>query len=327
MSQLGITPISEHETFGVYDSSKVQTFMRCPRHFFFAYILGWRKEEPNIHLGFGSAWHDAMEHLYKAGLDNQNVLVACALFERRYLQEMGEYAGNFNAPGKSLEAGWRALEEYARLYRAIDEGNTTLYTEVAGAVPITTEGRTFYTKMDTILRDKFGRIWSHEHKTTGRRTAAWENGWSMKLQINAYIYALRVLFPDDDVAGVKINGAILYKDRAEFLRIPVEKNDNQLLAFLWQANYFIDDIERNMEALADTSEADAVLQAFPANPEACGTFGCPYNGFCETWTNPLRHCQTPPIGFREEFWDPRKREDVNAIIVPDASGNLHVEPR
>ena len=80
-------PVPKHDSWNVLDSTKIQSFMDCPRGFFFSYILGWRKEEPSIHLIFGSAWHDAMEHLANNGYGKASVEEAYEKFCATY----GEY--------------------------------------------------------------------------------------------------------------------------------------------------------------------------------------------------------------------------------------------
>ena len=71
----------------ILDSSKIQSYMRCPRKYFFNHILGWSLEEEeqgaleisssgllaapkseirkSEHLVFGTAWHHSMEHLLR----------------------------------------------------------------------------------------------------------------------------------------------------------------------------------------------------------------------------------------------------------------------
>jgi CRISPR/Cas system-associated exonuclease Cas4 (RecB family) len=65
--------MQEHETWQVLDATKLQTYMRCPRKFFFNYVLGWKSEIPSNHLVFGSAWHMAMEVLLDKGYNSRGL--------------------------------------------------------------------------------------------------------------------------------------------------------------------------------------------------------------------------------------------------------------
>lgn len=54
------------------------------------------------------------------------------------------------------------------------------------------------------------------------------------------------------------------------------------------------------------------MMAFPMNDTSCTDFfGCPYHDYCMSWQNPLQRCGEPPLGFREEFWDPSAMETTH----------------
>ena len=62
-----ILPIPSSPTHRIVDGSKLKRFMECPRAFFYEYLLGWRSERPNNHLVFGTAFHEALEHILLNG--------------------------------------------------------------------------------------------------------------------------------------------------------------------------------------------------------------------------------------------------------------------
>lgn len=305
-------PVEYHETFDVVDSSKIQCFMDCPRKFFFRYVLGWTSEEPNIHLVFGSAWHEAMEHFMNNGLKKEQIFLAFDKLRKKYKEE---YPNEFMEPdhyAKNLDNGLEALGEYARQWRPVDEFDT-LYTEISGSVPITEEILLFV-KLDTIVRETDGSIWSMEHKTTGRKTQSWMNKWTSKIQTGSYSHFLNILYPDD-FEGIKINGSILRKKNNEFLRIPVRLNTKQMNQWLWEVRHWVEQIRWNYRELAKASKEDDVLRAFPRNTESCCKFGCDHPELCNLMSNPLRRMEEPPLGYKKEFWDPRKRDKSSKAVA------------
>lgn len=312
---IGKTPIEKREEHDVLDSTKLKTFQSCPREFFFSYILGWRSKTANVHLAFGSAWHEALEYLHTKGMSDQNIKEAFFVFQEIFNKEYSPLM-NEEHKAKNAENAGKALQEYAHAYRDKDDFEV-LFTETAGTAPVRGD-RVIHFKCDLILEDRNGDIWSMEHKTTGRGGRTWKSRWPLDFQVNAYAHAVSSLFADryGDVAGVKINGAILRKSgNNEFVRIPCRKTADQLRLWVQECNHWIDMLEWNMEILAETSVSDDIMFAFPRNPTSCTKYGCAFDGMCERWTNPLRRCEEPPPGYEEDHWDPRRQEDEADNVV------------
>ena len=71
----------------------------------------------------------------------------------------------------------------------------------------------------------------------------------------------------------------------------------------------LDELDREMDRLFRCKEEDTVLMAFPMNPKSCSAYrGCQFHDFCLSWSNPLQRCYEPPLGFKEEFWDPSQMD-------------------
>lgn len=310
-------PISYHPTMDVNDSSKIQAFQDCPRGFFFRYVLGWQREASNVHLVFGSAWHEAMEQLYQEGLTQENAVKAVDKFMQVYREGFPiEEEDDARAP-KDPATAIKGISSFVQEYSRYDAGNETLFTEVAAAVPIREDGRLIHGKVDAIVREDDG-IWSHEHKTTGRNSSSWRNKWGLIIQVGTYSHVLHSIFIDEPVQGVKINGAVFTKSRgAEFLRIPVRKTAEDMQQYLWEVNHWIDILEWNWKELERCSASDDVMTAFPKNAQSCSKFGCRYDGLCSSWNNPLKRCHVPPPGFEVEFWDPRRENEKDANFTTE----------
>lgn len=296
-------PVPYHHTFEIYDASKIQAFMDCPRKFFFRYILGWESTEPNIHLVFGSAWHEAIEHLLNHGYDHDNVLFAYEKFLKTYKEK---YPSHYEVhAAKTPENALQALTEYARQWKNQDDFKV-LHTEVAGTVPVG-DNTICYWKTDAIIQDKDG-FWTLEHKTTGRKTGSWLTMWPLKVQIGMYTHVLNIMFDRKDVRGVKINGAVLRSSSNEFIRIPVRLSNNQMLQWLWETKHWLSQIEWNFMELSKCKDSDPVMTAFPRNGESCSKFGCPHPELCNLMTNPLQRQEEPPHGYHTTWWNPAERE-------------------
>ena len=308
--------VQPDKTWRIYDSSKVQEYMTCPRKYFYRYVLGWDTDEPNVHLVFGEGWHRAMEHILNEGYTNTAIKDAYSIFLKYYRQHYTEIQDGGNFP-KSPDSIVPTLVEYIQKYKHTDNFEV-MYTEVAGTVPIS-DTRVVHFRMDSVMRDDTG-IFSLEHKTGSRLSQAWMDQWPLKMQVGTYMHVLHSLYDPKDVYGIKINGVIFKKTKNDYIRVPIRKSMDMMNAWLWNINHQIDLIEWNMDELMKSDEADNVLAAFPMNTESCTNYGraCKYHDFCSTWANPLKRADEPPQGFVRKFWDPSSNEE-------DANHVMHIE--
>lgn len=294
------------------DSSKLKDFKRCPRYFFYRHVLGWQEQNPNIHLVFGSAWHEAMEHLLLHGYDDNSVIAAFDKFLVYFRKSFPpETDGMFK--GKTVDNAFTVLSQYANYpeYRRDLETHEVLFTEIAGSVAIDAS-RTLFFRQDSILKDrKTGKIRSREHKT-GSRTWMWEEQWLLAGQIGTYNHVLYCLYPREMVEGVEMNGSFFLNRKSPaksediFRRFLIRKNQGQMQVWLDAVRFYMWEIEREYKILGDCKEEDQTLTCFPLRDNSCQDFGrmCEFHDFCLAWPNPLQKCFEPPMGFKVEFWDP-----------------------
>lgn len=319
---LGKSEIPVHETWSVHDSSKIQAFMSCPRSYFYSYILGLNPSRGNHHLVFGSAWHAALEYLLLNGYTSETIQKAYLLFLDVWNREIDP----FFEPDKSKnpDTALRGLISYANEWMWEDRPEDVLYTEVAGTVAIS-DTRLIHFKQDTIRKRPdshhlAGHKHSLEHKTTGRLTEAWREQWHYLFQVGTYDHVLCTLYEPEEVEGVIINGSVFRTKDNEHLRIPVQFQNDMRLVWLWEANHWLNQIEWNFEQLAECSPSDKVMVAFPRNSASCSKYGCRFPGMCSLHANPLRRLGQTPIGYKQEFWDPREREQKDAKFVVEPAG-------
>ena len=295
--------IPRDKTWDIQDASKTQCYLECPRKYFYNYVLGWQSDSPNNHLVFGSAWHEAMEHLLLNGYDQNSILGAYDLFLEYYRNVFPESTDElFGA--KTPERALHALIEYAQKYHNDLGDFDVLYTEVAGSVPLT-EDRVLHFRQDAICKGSQG-YFSLEHKTAGSSISrAWMQQWPLSIQVGTYTHVLYCLYPESEVYGVRINGVGFLKTKFSMERVPVKKTRESMQSWMWNTLYWLDSIQWDFQRLEMCKESDPLMMAFPMNPTNCSKyFGCPYHDFCTAWANPLQHLDEVPMGMKVEYWNP-----------------------
>lgn len=330
MKAIDLIPTVDQHT--IQDSTKIVCFMNCPRRYFYEYVLGWRPETPSNHLVFGSAWHKAMEVLAAEGYSSSSILKAHKEFLHEYRRTFPPETDELFHP-KTPDNALIVLAEYAKHYAHVDKEIEVLHIEVGGKVYIN-PAQAIHFKMDTICNGKRG-IFSREHKTASS-FYLWDYQWPLSMQVGTYTYVLHCLYPNEKVTGVEMNGICFKKVKKawddllngrvsknampyDFYRFEAFRTQAQITTWLWTAQYYLDTIEANFKWLSDCTEDDAFLSAFQMNSTHCTAYnGCPWIDFCNTWQNPLRRCESPPIGFKVEHWDPSKQETRTQLEIDES---------
>jgi hypothetical protein len=314
--------IEEQPTWQIIDSSKLDTYLDCPRKYFFEHMLGWRVDRPAHDLWFGESWHRAREYQLLNGYFE--IQGAFDTFMNYYRQEFDPETDELYTP-KDPMGVLNALIKFSEERQKDLIENEVLFTEISGTVPIAAD-RVIHYRMDTIMRRKEdGKIFSWDHKSAKRFSRQWSEKFHLSVQNGTYTHCLYCLYPIEDVLGVEFCGtAFEYlkkgsKDRsagyhASFLRVPAFKTPDQMNVWLWTVNHYIDEIESEMGRLDNCKLDDPVLMAFPMNTNSCTKYwGCAFHDYCISWPNPLQKCEEPPLGFRTEFWDPSAMDTRNKM--------------
>jgi hypothetical protein len=303
-------PVQPHPTWFILDSTKLNAYISCPRAFFYEYILGWRRgEQAHNDLAFGKAAHAAMEHLYKAEkIDGETAIEAYQQFLIEYRKEFDEDTDDLFSP-KTPERFLLLLIQYLQTYLTDFQRYEVIDVEVSGIVTVT-ELFNMYWKMDTILRDLHdGTVISLEHKTKkGAPTRTWRDDFRLSIQVGTYTHNLFCMFPADEVKGIKINGLCIHATKSPIFtleRVDVFKRPEQMEVWRRTVDTHLTSLIADMRWLSEHSDSDRILSAFPMVPTSCTKYwGCPYHDYCDFWQNPIQYAEQPPLGFREEFWDP-----------------------
>lgn len=306
-------PVPTHKTWEIVDSSKLSTFMDCPRQYFYKYVLGWRNAVQSNHLVFGEAWHRAMEVLLNKGYTNEGIEAATVTFVnyyRTFFTEDMDMTYHPKSPGNAIDCMYQYIKQYA----VQDNQIKVMATEISGTVPISdTQRMTF--RIDALIEEPDG-IWVWDHKTQSRPYGSWDSwygGWHLSTQMNCYAHAANAYFQDKKVQGVKVNAAFFQKAENKLIRVPVNKRPPEILDWLWQAQHEVGRLEQNFEWLADCKVEDDCMYSFPRNPGEgncnCTKFGgCQFIGICAAYRNPLQKQGSVPTGMEVSWWDPQDRE-------------------
>ena len=319
-------PIKEVPEWYVLDSSKSDTFDDCRRLYFYTHILGWRSETPMHDAYFGESWHKSREYMLLHGYDD--IEGAYRAFLKHYRLKFPEETDELYRP-KNPEAAFLGIFNFSNNEeRRHDlERNKVLFTEISGTVPID-ERRILHFRMDSILENiETGMIFSWDHKSTKSFSRFWRDTFFLCTQNFTYTHCLYCMYPVERVKGVEFCGAsfeFLSRNskirkagyHVNFERVPAWKTPEQMNASLWDTIDRYNELEREMDRLSHCTEGDTVLQCFPKNTRSCTKYyGCAFHDFCMSWGNPLQRAFGPPIGFIEEYWDPRKLDATHKMTL------------
>lgn len=324
----GVNFVTPHPTWSIVDATKLETFMDCPRRFFYKYVLGWEREFASHDLIFGQAWHLAMEYIILHGYGIDQIRRAHELFRNHYERYFPIEVQSELEP-KSSAGALLALTYYCARWGAEDEQLKVLYTEIAGSITVL-NGRILHFRMDTIVEDPQRGICSLEHKTTKTLERVFQDKWLLHMQPNLYNHVLYCLFPPEDVYGVIINGTALYKQGprtkkppADFLRVPCRRTPQMMNVWIHNLDRILEDLEREFNLLTNTSDSQDHMSAFQQRTTNCTQYwGCAYQDFCIGWANPVQYCGDVPAGFVKRFWNPAEPEDMPAPKYEYVDGKL-----
>jgi len=310
----------------VIDSTKLQSYMECPRKFFYEHILGWRIDAPAHALHFGTCWHSALEALWLNGFNipdaspEQIALaleIANATFLDEYRKEFDELTDEIYFP-KTPSMAAECLEDYARLMRPESQEWEVLFTEIYLTVPIL-NGHVVHGRMDQLCQNR-GTLQKkvREYKTTGRFDRQWRDQWLLSTQIGTYTHALYSLYDVEDVHGVDVEAAVFLKKGTKVESLPCRRTPEQMLVWLTSTTGWYERLLGDLlyieSAPLENLQNDDVLPVFLLNTQSCTKYyGCAYHDYCSAWANPIQYMDEPPIGFRQEFWSPKDRPAKKVI--------------
>ena len=147
-------PLTHKPEWDILDSSKLDTYTRCPRHYFYEHVLGWRRDLPAHDLYFGQSWHLAREHQLIYGYND--VDGAFTKFLEYYRLQFDESSDEMYMP-KTPQGVLMALIKFAKerksdlIENEVIEKDGVKLIEISGSVPIS-DHRRLHFKMDSHMR-------------------------------------------------------------------------------------------------------------------------------------------------------------------------------
>ncbi len=318
-----------------YDNTRIQEFRSCPRKFFFRHVKDWTTGGFSPPLVFGSSWHAAMDAVWDILPSNRapnsgtlEVMEAAKeAFMTCWTENNGPDVWEMSPEElKSLEPrtpfiAFEMLHEYIIAREQFFKKIEIISIEQPFAVPLDPNNKElFYVgRLDKVFR--MGKdILVGEHKTTslykkfGPFRHTFIDSFSPNSQVDGYTHALHMLY-GKEAKGVWIDGALVHRTVHDgFMFIPIERQFSQLDAWLWETQYWIDQIKQNWNAVQEGLFEDTeYMSAFPKNTSTCQDYNrnCSYMDLCKAWSNPSM--KDLPAGFVDEPWSPFDRLELEKI--------------
>lgn len=299
------------------DNTALQSFMECPRKYFFSMVLHRRKGgATRPPLAYGTTWHKIMETHYATGGDEAAVQRAAIMSWEPH-----------DSPDdhRTLERVLDAYRAYKQRYGEHDEdvrvwGRTVGFPEnpiVEQVAELAWPGSIHpYTgKIDRIYEQN-GAVFIEDYKTTSALGATYFRQWDPSNQMMGYAW-LGQLLTGRPIAGVRINVHGVLKTTNKFERQTILISPERLNEWSVNLQRWLEDINRRGEQLEDTfdnpefggGELTAGDYAFPANFNACaGKYGmCQYVDVC-TMPRSVR-ARILENDFEHKPWDPTVGDD------------------
>jgi len=312
-----VNSLVENPTWYIIDPSKMKEYMGCPRQYFFRHILGWEIETNNVNLVFGEAWHRAMRVLLLSGKTDLGIASGYQELEAYYRENFPDVLTDETRSPKTPSIALTSLIDYCEYYKSDDF--EVIETEVAGTVPINPEdiSERMSFRIDAICKDSNG-YFVLEHKTGSRESEAWKNQWELSVQVGLYIHTLFCIYPQKEVWGARVNGAIFRRTKGTvFIRVPVRRTPEAMVNWMIQTQTWYKRILEDTRNVLNESALSPAMTSFPMNTENCTKYKtCPYHDFCVCWNNPLQRLNEGcPDGFIVNFWNPEDvKKRANKVI-------------
>lgn len=289
----------------VFDNSQVECHDRCPRLYFYRYVLRRGPVGSNFPIGFGIAYHkyrEVIEDLMRdegSGLtDEIHTTGVAAAFEGWEDPPLGHRHEHLNAT--RLKTTLEAARD--RVRREIQQGKMVVvraedsFDLEMGFTVCPKCGEAYWEetddfnclscgalcaparhggRMDQVI-DWKGRLWVRDFKTTGRMGKTYPNRFDPNNQITGYVWA------GSQLSGRQLQGAVIEvvyntkRNGPEFHQFLSTRSPGQVEQ--WLEGMFTKH-SRIRRSLAEIESRG--YNAFPQNTAACDDFGgCYFRGAC-----------------------------------------------
>lgn len=308
-----------------FDNTRLGSYKECPRKYYFRHVRHWRGSGLAASLGFGLAWHEAMDQVWTGAARGQDPeethKKAMVAFDLSWSEQgfpswndmdlEAEQKLSPRTPGVAAEMLHCYIQErWPFLTNKIE----LLAVERPFCVDLGIPNVFYVGRRDKDISLE-GRIISPEHKTTTayKKEGGFRNdyleSWSPDSQVDGYIHSGHMDYGKKFWA-VWIDAALVHKTvHDKFRFIPVDRMLEHMEGWLSDVKAWIDQVFRDERALErqrqEKSNKGDALNCFRKNTKSCfGKYGaCGYVDICRFVSNP-ETLDEPPEGFIIEKWEP-----------------------
>ncbi len=295
------------------DNSTLSAVKRCALHGHYRYDMDWTPQDRPIYFDFGTAWHKAMDELWKAVCwdhvsSAEAYQIAAAAFDAAWAE-----LGNDPKPNQALAEEWsprtpgiarEMVHNYIDIrYDWLRYKIKLIGCEVPFVVPLDPDDPTlFYIgRLDKVIEEN-GEIVAPEHKTTTSYRVSgdhfappWISSFDPNSQVDGYNHGLHMTYPGK-VKGVLVDGAMVHKTVHDAFRfIPAYRSPHQLEAWRQETLFWA----RSWLRFKETG-------FFPRNTNGCVNQYhkvCEYISTCRQYGQAILDLEVP-MGMKVERWEP-----------------------
>lgn len=284
----------------VIDTTKITTYMECPRKYYLRHIKGITPTYLKFDLEFGLAVHSTFEYIHKKLLEtNEGILMPSEeLINEAYTdvfipayEPIEEYARKY----KTKENFLTCLQDYWKKYSS--EHMCVRYAEICGTILI--DEKPFVFRSDSVYQNlKTGAYYINEIKTSSMDSERWSAQWQLSPQLIANYFGLQCLY-GIEADAVYVSGLFFTSSGCYAARLPIRYSD--LLIDEWI--HMVQPILKYVLQHDDVRDYPMYM-----GYGRCVTFStCPYFHLCAggiTKRSDLTELIECDEDFKIEFWNP-----------------------
>lgn len=298
---------------GVLDSTKITTFLNCPRKYLFEHVLGITPDRPNKHLISGVAWHKTMETLVLTRDVEAAYETYLELFFKDFPRELAD-----TLPPKDPANIYEALKVYMDFTKDDPTDYDILSVETCEEIDLGAEA-TIYAKIDLVLREhSTGLVVGRDYKTTGMDI---DPLYELNIQMLNYLMALHGIYGVEEVDRYEVDRIVFRKSNKvhgskggkgnKIDRFYVTPSTELMRLHRGAMLRVLGEISNEADLLASGPKEDFTM-AFPPNFTSCDDYGgCQFCGLCAAGVDPVNYSdelERVPTGFKRHYWDPSEEE-------------------
>lgn len=269
-----------------FDSSSLNTYVSCPRRYYWRYVRNLLpRDYKAAPLDFGTAIHEALRLWYT----NHNAVKAIEAFHDLWDERFADKK-------RTHEKGIDLLTGYFERYGKRDTFDWISEPECVFKIRF---GSCFFVgRFDGVINFQ-GTPYVIDHKTATRMGSNYFYQFRPDMQMTAYTWAAKQLFPDLDIRGVFLNILYFTTKQMDYHRDTTERQE-------WEIEEFLDVASRNIAEIRVKNREDHM--DWEPRWSYCQHWGtCPYRDLC-TEEDPQPLIDTL---YREEEWDPEEEFDLD----------------